>query len=429
MPPVESCDEQLEITDVAYGGKGIAKHDGKVFFVEGGIPGDIVRVDVTKSKKSFAEAKISDLIQPSPLRGESKCPVSHVCGGCQWQGIPYDQQLTWKSQFIASSMERIGKIPMPSVDVTPSPLVHNYRSRVLLRCHIDRDGKVKLGFFKTGTRELVAISTCAIADENINTIIEEVGGWQLVKLAGKKFRLELQSLPGSQGQCFATLFPADRKDDDVLRELAEQIGNLIGVAWAGVVFDQVKSPSLVFDENQGIKFLTTAGQFQQVNNPANRIVQAWVKEQVATWKPATLLDVFCGSGNLSLPVAEGISCFGVEANPRSIACAKGNADANNLPETYFTAQKAHQYLKYLLREKQSIDCVIADPPREGLGESLEPLIALKPKYLIYVSCDPSTLARDLSRLVAEGYTLASLRGIDFFPNTYHIESVAVLEAN
>ena len=424
-----SSDILLTISSMAYGGNGVARLEGKVYFVADAIEGDVVRARITEDKERYANAEISEFVTLSPLRETPRCPFIKSCGGCQWMGISYSQQLTWKKDFILSSLKRIGKMPEHvEVDVKPSPEIYNYRNRIMIRVHVSERSVLTCGYFKRGTRELVAINRCDIANETINKLVDYITTAKLQNIKNIKFRMEIQELPSGSGKLVVTVTPADG-DKKSTKAFTESLRTLDYVSWAGMSSDLKDAPITGFDEQFDRTFLTLPGQFQQVNVKHNQNLRSFISALVDEYKPKRILDVFCGSGNLSIGIAKkDIYIEGVEANSIAIDCAKKNLIENNITNATYVAGDAEKHLLKLNRSKTNFDLVILDPPRQGFHGGMSSLKEIAPKQIIYVSCDPTTLARDIGFLCRDqSYTIKSITGFDFFPNTYHVETVVVLE--
>lgn len=414
---------------MAYGGKGVARVGGKVFFVADAVPGDLLKARVTNDAGRYAEAEISEILSPSPLRTPPLCQHAKICGGCQWMGIDYATQLEWKRSFVEQALKRIGKLPDHlSVEISPSPEIYHYRNRILLRAHLSSQGKLDLGYFRRGSRDLVPISRCEIAGKRLNRVIEQLYALPLQGMQALKVRLELQEVPFENERVVVTVYPSEGRSED-LERLVGLIGSLPEVVWAGTILALGSASALNFDRDLELTFLTLPGQFQQVNVAHNHALRRLVKEAVDAQDPARILDVFCGSGNLSLPLANGKRYVeGIESNKKAIGIAKKNVAANNLSNTRYLAGDAEAHLWKCSKAGEVFDLVILDPPRQGMFKGMVPLKNLAPKDIIYVSCDPSTLARDLGYLCRNhDYTLTKVVGFDFFPNTYHVETVAFLQ--
>lgn len=423
---------------MAFGGKGVARHDGKVYFVEDAIEGDLAVVEVTSETDRYNEARVIGLKEPSPHRGPSPCDVSHICGGCQWQGVPYSQQMIWKKQFVANALRRIGKLGETiEIETLPSPVENGYRNRIFVRARVLTDGSLKVGYFKRGSREFVSISRCAIACDRVNRFIESLRSLSFVddlrerKIESEvKFRFEIQDLPSKsdhEPHIFLSVYDPDDQNFP-LDVILSKFRSIPAVAWVGGPKDLHNAPFEPFETDLGVTFHTAAGMFQQINIPHNHTVRRLVRETVDQLKPKRILDLFCGSGNLSLPLADGERFIdGVEFSKRAIDAAKFNVESGKISNAHYYAGDTEKFLWRAAKQGIQYDLVIADPPREGMYKSLIPLMKLKAKHIIYVSCDPTTLSRDLGSLCKGDYKVLRFAALDFFPNTYHIESFVLLE--
>ena len=456
----------LKITSVAYGGRGVARQTptqdravspelqlgettegtvkieahGKVWFVEGAVTGDRVRARVTADEGRYGEAQIVELLERSPLRTHPLCQFEQECGGCQWMGIDYEQQLEWKKGFVESALKRIGKLDTDvPVQIVSSPSRYTYRNRILLRAHwlpasSDLDhaqpkGRLDVGYFARGSRRLVPITRCEIAAEGLNRILGEIRTFPFPEASFFKARIEIQEiLSHGDTQIVATVYPAEGPRES-MDALVAKLKDLPKVAWAGLVFDLPSAPLVDFDHDLNRDFFTIPGQFQQINMDLNRTLRRLVKDKVEKVDAQRVLDVFCGSGNLSLPIADGQRYVeAVEFNKKAIFCANQNAERNSLSNLSFHAGDAEKHLWRSARAGERFDLVVLDPPRQGMYKGMVPLKMLAPKHIIYVSCDPTTLARDLGYLLRkDAYRIESVTALDFFPNTYHVETVVFLK--
>lgn len=415
---------------MAYGAKGIARHEGKVYFIPDAVIGDEIEAAIVQDNDRYADAEIVSFIKPSSLRGPPACEYAASCGGCQWMGIDYQQQLEWKRSFVISALTRIGKLESSiDVPIVAAPALTGYRNRILLRLHLHPDGTLHLGYFRRQTRDLVPIKQCAIAAPAINKLITAIRSLPLQGYKPFTVRLEVQEIPQTEiGHLLVTVYPGEGNRDS-MNTFANDLKTLSGVHWVGTVFDLKNAPTVLFETDLDRKFLTKAAQFQQVNLELNRTLRRMIFEHVEAFKPQRILDVFCGSGNLSLPLANGTRYIeGVEANKDAINVAKQNAELNKISNATYLAGDAEKHLWKVSRDGESFDMVLLDPPRQGFHKGMVPLKNLAPRTIVYVSCDPTTLARDLAFLCRDDeYKLTKVVALDFFPNTYHVETVAFLE--
>lgn len=349
---------KLTIHALVAGGRGLGKADGVPVFVPGSAPGDVVRVRVTRRHKSYCEAEIEEMIEPSPARVTPRCPVFDSCGGCQWQHLSYAAQIEWKQTILAEQLRRLGGIAEPNVLPTieaKSPW--NYRSRIQLQ--IDKSGRA--GFYRRGSHDVIEFDECAIAAPAINE-----------RLAAAKEHLRKQG----------------------------------------------KGRHLRVDGGKG---------FSQVNPEQNEQLQQLVKEGVHAHGGGRVLELYCGNGNLTFPIAEvAETVIGVDDYAGAIRHAKSAAKRGAITNVEFHATSALRMLDEMLQDELECDGVILDPPRRGAAEAIAALIELAPRWIGYISCDPATLARDLKSLLAAGYNHESSQPIDMFPQTFHIESLTWL---
>lgn len=456
--PVQGPNDPVEISSIAFGGKGIARVGGKIYFVADAIPGDLVEIDVVSDSARYAEARIRTFVRKSSARGPSVCRYSDYCGGCLWQGVPYEQQLSWKRQFVETAIRRIGRVETNlRVPISGSPMIQGYRNRIFLRGIFQANGQVVFGYFRRASRELVPIDRCAIADAEINKLLETIAQkkfkQQALSLHDVPFRMEIQRVQRSDQSgpgVVVTVYPPEPKCRDLddfivgLREISQVVwAGLIGAAVSkGAADPSLANPPLVVfedceigdqtrksDRQTGeIRYLTRPGQFQQVNVEHNEHVRSLVSAVVDSYAPKRILDLFCGSGNLSLGLCHsGRYVEGIEFSEVAIATARENVRINHLSNAVYLAGSAEKHLWKCAKKGEVFDVIIADPPRDGMFKELIPIQKIGPQAIIYVSCDPATLARDLGALIRGGYHLRMLRAFDFFPNTWHVESVAVLE--
>lgn len=412
----------LTLDSVAFGGDALTRLNGKVYFVADALPGETVSAEVLQEKERFAKARVVQRLEPPPYAVEAPCPYADRCGGCQWQKVPYDKQLKWKAGFIEDALQRIGGIQAGSYPfaMQASPDAFHYRNRIEVKWQIQPDGLVRFGYFAKGSHDLVSIDRCFIADERINEVLHRCLGLRFPN-RDKTFATSLEFQAVADGR--------------VLVSCAEDLGGFWQDLQEAVQKDAWLSEKLFMDarsfvlleEWEGLRFHTRAGQFQQVNLAANHFVRRWVQDFAREHKIQHAVDLYCGSGNLSLALArDGVQVFGVEAFGPSIEAAVFNARDNDLVSAHYATGDA-QDIRQLFPQLPALDLLIVDPPRRGLAEAVEPLLQLAAERVIYVSCDPNTLARDLKQMLASGYVLEQVMGLDFFPQSYHVETISVLK--
>lgn len=429
----------LVIKKIITGGKGLGTlPDGMVVMVPSALPGETVVIRETKAHKGYKEAQLVRIIAAAPERITPPCPHYHDCGGCDLQHAAYPAQLRYKQQILLEALQRARlEIPAGQPAATlPSPTPFGYRYRV--RLHLDPTGR--LGFHQRASNQVVPIRRCLLATEPINRVIGALaaGGWPQ-RLQDAFASLELINCPASDRVLLLLhprLTPLSAKDAALAREL-DSLADLVLIPQekTGRAND---TATLAAELSQNFAMQGHAYRldwdhrcFFQVNAQQNvRLLALALGLLAPPATPCTALDLFCGMGNFSLPLGlRGARVTGVEHNQPSILWAERNSRDAGLRQAHFIAEDVEQHLKNAVARKQKFDCILLDPPRQGLGKASALLPRLEPQQMIYISCNPATLARDLRLITADGYRLAHLTPVDMFPQTHHIESVALLERN
>lgn len=419
----------IDIEKMSFGGEGIGYQDGKVIFVEGTLPGDKAKIKIYREKKSFAKASLMELIEPSKNRVSSPCAYSNTCGGCPWINAPYEDQLLWKKSFINSALDKIAKIDaINAKTIIASEKRLGYRNRVKLKAHVSQDGTLSLGYFAKQSHRLVSIDSCKIADPLIDKAIGFLSGKNLGTKLKKPFHvdIQLQVIEPDRPSIMADISIHPKRELSkplriALKELLLKCSDISWVSCPGISSRKRFS----YDRQEEVNFLSSSGEFQQVNLNANHALRMHIKDLVKTYKPKSILDLYCGSGNLSL-LLSGLDSkvIGVESNAESITTATQTVEKNEVNGADYLCAKAEQ-IGVLLKKKGPFDFIIVDPPRAGLKDAIDDLIHLKAAHICYVSCDPNTLARDLG-ILSKDYKVESVIGLDFFPQTYHVETIVFL---
>lgn len=420
----------LTIDALANGGKGIARDNGRVIFVSGAFPGDIVRCRLHKEKKNYAEGEVAELLQPSPLRRIPPCPAADECGGCQWQQLPYAEQLSWKQQLFADTLVRqVGIASAQILPIQPADEEFGYRSRVQVKCFSAPSGFIT-GFFRPQSRFVVAVEECPLMPPELNLLLAKFRNFLAASsYADKVPQIDLSI--GSDSSTRAVVHYLGEKKEE-LAALLVPVAKSAGCALA-IQAGRKDSLQLVHGDGElqisvdhrEIQLNYAAGGFAQINLKQNqKLVQAVVAAADLSGQEC-VLDLYCGMGNFSLPLARrAASVVGVEDFSPSIEMARRNALNNRIGNTAFHAMPAEQVFSSF---KDDFDLLVLDPPRAGAFSLVKQLQQHPIKKIIYVSCDPQTLARDLKVLLHNGYRLISTQAFDMFPQTYHVESLSVLE--
>lgn len=381
----------LRIESLTNLGVGIARVDGWVVMAPFTLPGERVRVRVYRNHKNYSDADLVEILEPAPERVEPGCKLYGVCGGCQYQHVNYETQKEWKRQQVAEVMERIGGLDIEILPTHGSPRQYHYRSKLTPHWTRRTPGDFPIGFHHVGSRSTVVdVPQCPIATEAINEAMPAAR--KLVRDPKKKSK---------KGGTLLLRHTLEGVTDDHGEVVSEKVGDLVLQFHAGDFFQN--NPFILPELVETVVAHATAG--------GQRF----------------LVDAYCGTGLFALSCARKFEkVAGVEINERSIQWARANALANGLRNAEFLAGKAEEIFADI-RFPGDETTLIIDPPRSGCDEAfLRQLVDFGPARLVYVSCDPSTQARDLKFLCAAGFALQSVQPFDLFPQTRHIESVAVL---
>ncbi len=431
----------IRIDKIITGGIGIGRReDGMVVMAGRVLPGETVVVRGTRQHRGYLEAELVKVLEPSGDRVEPLCPRYFECGGCDLQHARETAQHRIKENILIEAAGRARVVCDEGVSqpLLASPLALGYRHRI--RLAISARGEA--GFYQARSNRLVPIHECPVATAPINTALAELNRSKyLRRVAAFTREIELQHSPAA-GRVIALLRLDNRKraDQRLIREFAlslEPIAQVLVQAGSRVRPGSPRQPEAVlrqqFDRSvcgQPFSLSWSPGCFSQVNARQNSRLIGLVCRLSGDGSGRRILDLFCGMGNFSVPLGLGHAAVtGLERNRESIARARANAAAAGLHDCEFQDIDVAAGLRQCLGAGLYFDCVVLDPPRQGLGKNAALLLDLAPGRIIYVSCDPATLMRDLHLLVAGGYRLLSLTPVDMFPQTHHIESVALLEKN
>ncbi len=429
----------IEIEKIVAGGKGLARpENSKVVMVEFVLPGETVQIRHCKEFSHFIEGELLTILSSSPYRIEPACPHYGQCGGCNLQHVDYKTQLKSKQAIVQEAMVRAGiELPDNEVQETlPSPDQWGYRYR--LRLKLDRKGQ--LGFFQKKSNRLVEVSNCPVAAPALNDLLAELQTTAVLRdLAELCEEIELLQSPGSHDITLVLRIVGTQKPGQKqIQTLADQIsidaiGYTLRHQYSQIVPQQKQRPlcqtTVLPGHDTSCTLCWSAGCFSQVNAGQNEQLIRLICQLVGDVQDTTLLDLYCGMGNFSIPLAlQGAAVTGIEKNPLSIKWARSNAEAAGVSCSFFAADVLKS-LRELTGDRQRVDTILLDPPRRGLGKAAGLLPKLNPQQILYISCDPATLARDLAIIYKQGYRVTELIPVDMFPQTHHIESVALLKKN
>jgi 23S rRNA (uracil1939-C5)-methyltransferase len=427
---------EVEVETMAFGGRGLARADGFVVFVAGGLPGDRVRAEVTKAKKRFAEARTVELLQPGADRIPDRCTHGgEPCPGAPWQGLPYESQLTHKSEQVGEALRRIGDLEGFELEEIV-PAVEQWRYRNKLEYSFgESEGETSLGFHARGRWDLIVdVDDCQLASEAGNAARNAVRDWarlesiapydpqsqkgilrNLVVREGRRTG-QIQTRLVTSASRFA------RPSVDLHTAIEGESGGTDGPT--GALGDERLREVLC-----GLKLEMSHGAFFQTNTEMAERLYEVVAEFAGLNGSERVFDLYCGIGTIGLTLAaKAGEVWGVEIVPEAITDAERNAKRNKIENIHFLAANTRTGVRPLLVQAGKPDVVVVDPPRAGLSQKIvRRLIECEAKKIVYVSCNPTTLAPNAAQLTEAGYRLKRVRPVDMFPQTPHIECVALLE--
>ena len=452
MAPPVTKDQELELTidSLAYGGNGVARLNGFVVFVRRGLPGDRVRARVTKVKRNHAEALATEILEAGAARVDAPCVHYPACGGCRFQDLAYEAQLDAKSGQIRDAFTRLGGMPEPPLEeIVPAASVFHYRNKLEYSFTQDDDGAT-LGFHRAGRwDEVLEIEQCWLTTDLGNAVRNAVRDW------AREERLEAYDQEAQTGYLRHLVYREGRNTGQVLVQLVTAPGERFETGYFAEVlqrFPEVRSvhwaindtpaevtnlpTKLLWGEDSieellcGLRFRVSPNAFLQTNTEMAEVLYGIAREFAGLTGKETVWDLYCGIGTIGLTLAaDALTVWGIEVSEESVARALENADLNGITNAAFFAGNVGQAIDELRDRSGPPDVVVVDPPRAGLaGKALRRLGRIGAPRIVYVSCNPTTLASDLKTLREDwGYELRRARPVDMFPHTPHVECVALLE--
>ncbi len=441
---------ELRVDSLAYGGNGVARHDGFVVFVRRALPGDHVRARVTKVKRGFAEAVAEEVVQPSGSRVAAPCAHFGACGGCRFQDYAYAEQVAAKEVQVGDALVRLGGIPQPPLEpIVAAANAFRYRNK-LEYSFTQADSGPALGFHRAGRwDEVLEVDECLLTTPLGNAIREAVRDWAreegLVaydQATGEGYLRHLVVREGrNTGQVLVLLVTAEgeRFDTGYLVDVLRRFPEVRSVHWAindspaevtNLPTRLLWGDDAIEEELLGLRFRIRPNAFMQTNTEMAERLYTTARAFAGLTGRETVYDLYCGIGTIALALAsQSLTVWGVEISEEAVACAIENAELNGITNAAFFAGNVGRSLEELRDRAGAPDVVVVDPPRAGLaGKALRRTGALGARRIVYVSCNPTTLASDAKVLREEfGYELTRCRPVDMFPHTPHIESVSLLE--
>jgi 23S rRNA (uracil1939-C5)-methyltransferase len=438
----------LRIDSLAYGGNGVARLNGFVVFVRRGLPGDTVHAKVTKVKRNHAEATALEVVEAGAPRVDAPCEHYPACGGCRFQDLAYEAQTAAKEAQVADALQRIGRQESFELEpIVPAESVFHYRNKLEYSFTTADDGRVALGFHRAGRwDEVLDIRRCWLTTDLGNGIREAVKTWAnesglqaYDQEAQEGYLRHLVVREGrNTGQALVVLVTAPGElDEESFVSALRPIPEVRSIHWAvnDTPAEVTNLPSRLLwgdeaieEEILGLRFRVRPNAFLQTNTEMCEKLYSLAMEYAGLTGDETVYDLYCGTGTIGLSMAgAALTVWGIEASEESVACAVENAELNGLANAAFFAGEVAGDVEELRERAGDPDVVVVDPPRAGLaGKALARVAALEAPRLVYVSCNPTTLAGNAKELVSEfGYTLERVRPVDMFPHTPHVESVAL----
>ncbi len=458
---------KMTITDLSNTGDGVGRWEDRVVFVPNTVPGDVMRVKMTKVKATHGFGIPAGIVTPSPARVRPACIVADKCGGCQWQQVSYEKQLEAKHHLVVDTLTRIGKLTVKGVGggvgnaatdgaggiqvdpVLAAPEQLNYRNKATYPLGLSQIKTVQAGYYRKGSHRLVNLNQCPVQDKRLDPLLAEVKldiqarEWKIYNEKFHKGHLKHLSVRVGRrtGQILLTLVSRSVKLKGIHEQAAqwmEKLPNVVGVLvnlnWkkTNAIFGPdtycIAGEDHLEEDFAGLRFHIQPTTFFQVNtDQAERLLEE-IQNELALTGEETLVDAYCGVGTFTLPLARKVErCIGLESFTESVTQAEKNAVLNNIENAAFKIGDVAELIPQL---DVKPDIVMMDPPRKGCEpEVLAALIELKPERIVYVSCNPATLARDLKVLCETGgYRVKRVQPADFFPQTSHVECAAFLVA-
>ncbi|WDM31451.1 23S rRNA (uracil(1939)-C(5))-methyltransferase RlmD [Paenibacillus mucilaginosus] len=444
---------------IGHEGEGVGRVNGYTLFVPGALPGEKVRVKVVKVKKQYGYAKLLEVLEASPDRIDAPCPIYKQCGGCQLQHLSYEAQMRWKRQLVIDNLTRIGKLQVvgereEGIIVHPTlgmsdPWRYRNKAQVPIGLAETEEGGLVGGFYAQGSHRIIDMEACLIQHENndavvgaVKKIARELGIRPYSEETGRGLLRHVIARYGfNTGEIMVVLVTngrdlphADELTGLIRRDVpgVTSIVQNINTRETNVIFgDETRTlwgSDVIYDTIGDIRFAISARSFYQVNPVQTEVLYGKALEYAALTGRETVIDAYCGIGTISLFLAQKADrVYGVEIVPEAIEDARANARLNGIRNASFEAGPAEVVIPAWRGKGIAPDVIVVDPPRKGCDPALlETILAMRPERVVYVSCNPSTLARDLRVLEDGGFRTVQVQPVDMFPHTVHVESVAVL---
>ncbi len=435
------------ISDYTAEGQGVAKIDGCAVFIPNAIVGETCRVRIEKAQKTWAAGKLVVILEKSPHRVQRECPISSSCGGCDFWHMDYAEETRLKADRVRQALNRIGGENLDSIDILSAPTCYGYRNKAQYPVASQKN-RVFAGFFKAGTHSVVENQRCLILPETTDRVkqlvIDYVNHYRITaydETTGKGLLRHIYVRKGEvSGQLLVCLVVNGRKlphTEDLIARLQTVPGFTtlvlnVNTRQGNTILGQesipLYGPGYIEDTLCDLQFRLSPHSFYQINHhQAQRLYEAAISQAEIT-KNDLVLDLYCGVGTITLAMAKAAGkVIGVEVVEQAVADARENAKRNGIENAEFFCGDAGKAALELEKSGIHPDVVVVDPPRKGLNaDAIEAMVKMSPRRIVYVSCDPATLARDVALLKARGYALQNALAADLFPRTAHVESIVCL---
>lgn len=455
MKPKKGQSVELSVDSLVFGGAGIGQIDGFKIFVEGAAPGDKVEARMTKVRSKYGEAKVLNILQASPQRIEPRCKHFGVCGGCKWQFLDYADQCEVKEQQVKDAVTRIGGLSADLVKpIVPNESPWFYRNKMELSFGMSLEGEEMLGFYPPGFHfEVFNVEECFLQSELMVEIVKKVRAFAIEhKIPVYNSRTHeglLRTLTIREGKNtgevmiilntstgifdhrdeFTALFAGDPRITSLYWNSVYQVpGQPTWIEENLLAGKESLTEALILENGQELRFDILPQAFFQTNTKQAEVLYSHVMQMAGLTGQEVVFDLYCGTGTIGLFCAhKAKQVVGIEINESAVESARGNAQKNGITNASFYLGSVDQRLSEL---NEKPDVVIVDPPRAGLeGTVVAKCAAFGAPKIVYVSCNPSTLARDLKLFAEVGYTTQMIQPVDMFPQTYHVENIALLTKN
>lgn len=452
--PVQNEQElELEIHGLNHEGAGVGRYEGYTLFVKGALPGELVRVQVEHTKKNFGFARLLEVIRPSETRVEPPCPLFKECGGCSLQHLSYAEQLRHKRQIVVDNLKRIGDFDLEGMGIAVHPTLGmqepwRYRNKAQVPIGEEEGGLIG-GFYAEKSHRIIDMDECLIqhqSNDEVVRVVKRVAGqlgiqpYDEVKHTGL-LRHVVSRVGANTGEIMVVLITTESfipGRDHLIEAIRTQIPQVksivqnINPQQTNVIFGDTTvtlwGSDVIYDTIGPVRFAISARSFYQVNPTQTEVLYNKTLEYAGLNGAETVIDAYCGIGTISLFLAQKAKhVYGVEIVPEAIRDANRNAELNGITNVTFAVGAAEEVIPAWKEQGIRPDVIVVDPPRKGCDEALlTTILQMKPTRVVYVSCNPSTLARDL-KLLSDMYELKEVQPVDMFPHTGHVECVILME--